>query len=50
MMGYSAEFKAKVMLEVLEGNETFNQIASKYELLRFDVHKRTVWWQLAELV
>lgn len=30
---YSAEFKAKVVLEVLEGNETLNQIASKYELL-----------------
>ncbi len=30
---YSAEFKAKIVLEVLEGNETLNQIASKYELL-----------------
>jgi putative transposase len=34
---YSAEFKAKVVLEVLEGNETFNQIASKYELLPANV-------------
>ena len=28
---YSAEFKAKVVLEVLEANETLNQIASKYD-------------------
>ena len=34
---YSAEFKAKVVLEVLEGNETLNQIASKYELLPANV-------------
>ncbi len=26
---YSAEFKAKVVLEVLEGNEILNQIATK---------------------
>ncbi len=26
---YSAEFKAKIVLEVLEGNETLNQIATK---------------------
>ena len=30
---YSAEFKAKVVLEVLEGEQTLNEIASKYELL-----------------
>ncbi len=30
---YSAEFKAKVVLEVLEGEQTINEIASKYELL-----------------
>jgi len=30
---YSAEFKAKIVLEVLEGELTLNQIASKYELL-----------------
>ena len=30
---YSAEFKAKVVLEVLEGDQTINKIASKYELL-----------------
>ena len=30
---YSAEFKAKVVLEVLEAELTLNQIASKYELL-----------------
>ena len=34
---YSAEFKAKIMLEVLEGNETLNQIATKYELLPANV-------------
>jgi len=34
---YSADFKAKVVLEVLEGNETLNQIASKYELLPANV-------------
>ena len=30
---YSADFKAKVVLEVLEGNKTLNEIASKYNLL-----------------
>lgn len=34
---YSAEFKAKVVLEVLEANETLNEIASKYELLPVNV-------------
>jgi len=34
---YSAEFKAKVVLEVLEANETINQLASKYELLPANV-------------
>ena len=34
---YSAEFKAKIVLEVLEGNETLNQIATKYELLPANV-------------
>jgi putative transposase len=34
---YSAEFKAKVVLEVLEANETINEIASKYELLPANV-------------
>ena len=29
---YSAEFKAKLVLEVLEGEDTVNQIASKYEV------------------
>ena len=29
---YSAEFKAKLVLEVLEGIDTMNQIASKYEI------------------
>jgi len=30
---YSADFKAKVVLEVLEGSKTINEIASKYNLL-----------------
>jgi len=30
---YSAEFKAKRVIEVLEGEKTLNEIASKYELL-----------------
>ena len=34
---YSTEFKAKIVLEVLEGNETLNQIATKYELLPANV-------------
>ena len=34
---YSAEFKAKVVLEVLEREQTINEIASKYELLPANV-------------
>jgi putative transposase len=34
---YSAEFKAKVVLEVLEAEQTINEIASKYELLPTNV-------------
>jgi putative transposase len=30
---YNASFKAKVVLELLEGDETLNKIASKYDLL-----------------
>ena len=30
---YSAEFKAKVILELLEGSQTLNQICSKYSLI-----------------
>jgi len=30
---YPAEYKAKLVLEVLEGNQTVNEIASKYEIL-----------------
>ncbi len=30
---YSADFKAKLVLEVLEGEKTINEIASKYEIL-----------------
>ena len=34
---YTAEFKAKVVLEVLEAEQTINEIASKYELLPANV-------------
>jgi len=34
---YSADFKAKVVLEVLEAEQTINEIASKYELLPTNV-------------
>ena len=30
---YCAEFKAKAVLEILEGEKTLNEIATKYELL-----------------
>ena len=30
---FSADFKAKLVLEVLEGEKTINEIASKYEVL-----------------
>ena len=30
---YSTEFKAKIVLEILEGEKTLNEIATKYELL-----------------
>jgi putative transposase len=30
---YSADFKAKIVLELLEGDKTLNEIASKYEVL-----------------
>ncbi|OIP53488.1 MAG: hypothetical protein AUK54_08770 [Helicobacteraceae bacterium CG2_30_36_10] len=30
---YSAEFKAKLVLEVLEGEKTVNEIASAYEII-----------------
>ena len=30
---YSPEFKAKLVLELLEGNKTLNEIASQYEVL-----------------
>lgn len=30
---YSAEFKAKLVLEVLEGEKTINEIVSLYEII-----------------
>jgi len=34
---YSAGFKAKLVLEVLHGEKTINEIASKYEVLPISV-------------
>ena len=34
---YSADFKAKVVLEILEAEQTINEIATKYELLPTNV-------------
>lgn len=36
---YSADFKAKIVLEVIEGEKTLNEIASKYDLLPKNVQK-----------
>lgn len=30
---YNADFKAKLVLEVLEGEKTINEIASSYEII-----------------
>jgi len=30
---YSADFKSKLVLKVLEGGQTLNEVASKYEIL-----------------
>jgi transposase-like protein len=30
---FSAEFKTKVVLELLEGEQTLNQVASKYDVI-----------------
>ncbi len=38
---YSADFKAKLVLEVLEGEKTLNEIASQYEV----VPKNLVNWK-----
>ena len=35
---YTADFKAKVIIELLEGDITVNEIASKYDLLPKNVH------------
>jgi len=35
---YTAEFKAKVVLELLESDQTVSQIASKYEILPKNLH------------
>ncbi|WP_245806402.1 transposase [Francisella halioticida] len=35
---YTADFKAKVIIELLEGDMTVNEIASKYDLFPKNVH------------
>jgi len=37
---YSADFKAKLVLEVLEGEKTVNEIASKYFKMRRYLRKK----------
>lgn len=37
---YSADFKAKLVLEVLEGEKTINEIASSYEVLPASLKQR----------
>ena len=33
MTQYSAEFKTKIVLEVLKGDKTINEIASEYNII-----------------
>ena len=37
---YSADFKAKLVLEVLEGEKTIVEISSKYEIIPNNLKKR----------
>lgn len=34
---YTADFKAKLVLELLEGENTLNEVASKYEVLPYNL-------------
>lgn len=34
---YTAEFKAKLVLELLESEQTLNEVASKYEVLPYNL-------------
>jgi len=34
---YTADFKAKLVLELLEGEATLNEVASKYEILPYNL-------------
>ena len=34
MTQYSAEFKTKIVLEVLKGDKTINEIASEYNIIQ----------------
>jgi len=36
---YTADYKAKLVLEVLEGEKTLNEIAGKYEVLAVSLKK-----------
>jgi len=42
---YNADFKAKLVLEVLEGEKAINEIASKYEVLPVNLKnwKKQFW-------
>ena len=37
MTKYTTEFKTKIVLEVLKGESTLNEIASKYNIIRFNI-------------
>jgi len=34
---YTADFKARLVLKLLKGEETLNEIASKYEVLPYNL-------------
>ena len=52
---FSADFKAKLVLEALEGEKTINEIASKYEVLPVSLKnwKSSFWkichWRLTKV-
>ncbi|WP_392388649.1 transposase [Aliarcobacter butzleri] len=41
MTQYSAEFKTKIVLEVLKGDKTINEIASEYNIIPKNIVKRS---------
>ena len=40
MTQYSAEFKTKIVLEVLKGDKTINEIASEYNIIPKNIQKK----------